>query len=738
MLGLLVSIVSHLFEGVIGPTLIQISYWIVDQLSNFMLNAFKFSTLEEVVVNLPGLEGADNALLYMAFGLAIILFAFGIYQYFLSPKGSREGAMAQVLRFSAVCFFIGNSTLVIEKVLSITYRIYSLALNSNTGETALKGENFDKLINSLQNPENSKLTEGMEGAVNAVISWNIFGMVIGGIFFLILICYVVKLWLKMFERYVNFIVELYLFPVTVSFMANASMQDVFFTYLRALISQYMIMLLNIFFVKVAIYNIVNGFFLVLLNESNIFESFFFSVAFVKIALKIEELIQTWGLFGMSAGTVLDDARNVLQVMRDGALFMGGTLGGKGVTGGIGGSAKAMASSLANSKVAKAMLPGTLIGGAVKNAAKGGVMGAINGFQNGEGVSGKLKGALAGGGKGMFMKPNGRAQMAKGWANQKKVGAAVQNMALRKGASLEEAKKLSNQAMNAMRNGKNVSTAADIRKPMTKNAPLTAKAKSLCSNTNGFVSRNEIKTAAGMQKKKMSRKMDMVQAQSLIGSNIISDSPDKGLGTCIGGTYNKANGTASLNFMKTKENGEKEYTKATAIPLNDTAESKGYAAEILKAADSSGIKYMESVSDDGQKWAVLEDNKLPKNISQEMEHRESFANTVINTDLQSANSTIREHNAAAVETILNTSPEKFIQCSEDGADIKYRGESDVAAEAFRDWIAANNFANSSNDKPYDLDSAAKDVYQAKLNKDQQEKLKSYWKRDESSDEETKWW
>ena len=130
--------------------------------------------------------------------------------------------------------------------------------------------------------------------------------------------------------------------------------------------------------------------------------------------------------------------------------------------------------------------------------------------------------------------------------------------------------------------------------------------------------------------------------------------------------------------------------------------------------------------------------MPKNISQEMEHRESFANTVINTDLQSANSTIREHNAAAVETILNTNPEKFIQCSEDGADIKYRGESDVAAEAFRDWIAANNFENSSNDQPYDLDSAAKDVYQSKLNEDQQKKLKSYWKRDESSDEETKWW
>ena len=724
---LILSICSHFLEKFAGPIMVQIFYFVIDQLSNFMLSAFKFSTLQEVVIDLPGLEGADNALLYMAFGLAIILFTFGIYQYFISAKGSREGAVTQIFRFSIVCFFIGNSTLVIEKVLSITYKIYTLAVNSNTWDTYLNGENFDNLIDAMKNPSEGAWIYA-ENAVNAAINWNLFSMIAEAIFLIILVWYVIKLWLKMFERYVNFIVELYLFPVTVSFAANASLQDVFFTYLRAIISQYMILLINVFFLKVALYNIVNGIFLALVNRTNVFMSFFFSVAFIKIALKAEELIQTWGLFGMSAGTVMDDARNLLGVMRDGALFMGGSMGGSvGGKGAIGGTAKSFASAISNSKLGSFVTkhgPG--------NAVLGGILGAKNGIQNGKGIGGKIAGAASGGIKGLGFMTNKSSELYKAWNQQKKAGATAKNVSLQNGASLDEAKKLEKQAKRDKRTGKTTYTAAETKRSKFQGNSLQTMANKLCTsstNPNGFVSKNLVSAAATRKKENLSHDLTAFKMQSLVGTDAMGN---KQVGACTGGSYNEATGTASLTYCKTNEEGKKEYTQATAIPFNDTDDgAAGYSTQLNKLMDSSDIKFTESISDDGQKWAIIPDENMPSAITDEMDSRLSKANTAINEDLQKANDKIKGHNSDIVKPILETSPEKFIQCDKDGSNMRFCGEDETAAEAFRDYISNNNFPKASSGSSYDLDEAARDVFQ-NLNDENKIYLKSYWKYKKTSD------
>lgn len=712
---LLNSVFNHSAD-ILGKATLQVSYVIADFLSNLLLNLFDFGSISSIVIDLPGLEGADIALSYMAFGIAMILFAIGIYQYFLSPRGSRDGVVMQIGRIAIVCFFIGNATAVIEKVLNISYKIFILARDSNGDVAQLKGDTFDKLAEAFTSGDRTILNI----TYNALLDWSVVGFIMEVIFLLIILWNVLKLWLKMFERYVNFIVELYLFPVTVSFMANASMQDVFFTYLRALISQYMILLLNIFFAKVALLNIVNGFLIAMVNENNIYTLFLFSLAFIKIALKMEELIHTWGLFGMSAGSVLDDAREILQVARDGAIYMSNFSGGKGVIGKVGNFAKSTGSSIANSKIGR-FLPGTFAGHAVVGAAKG----AANGFRTGEGVAGKLKGALSGALKGTVMNPADREKMTKKWNETKKTGAAVEKASLLKGATADEAKQAGRKAINDIIAGRTSSTASEIKQPRTQNGSLHSMAEDLCkSNANGFVSKKQVSADAKQQKEDLSRKIDTTEAMSLVGGNGIESSK---LGSCMGGTYNEATGTASLTYCKINEEGGKEYTQATAIPLNDTDDgAAGYSPQLNKLMDSSDIKFTESISDDGQKWAIIPDKSMPPEIKSEMDSRLSNVNTAINTDFEEANKIIKTHNYEKVDAIMKSNPQEFIQCDKNGSNVKFCGKDELAAEAFLDYSSKNNQSSSYDNSSDNLDEAAKAAYQT-LSPDQKTKLQAHWSK-----------
>lgn len=711
--SLIISIFTHSFKDVIGESVLQLAYVFADFLSNMVLQLFDFESIDSIVVNLPGLEGADIALSYMAFGIAIILFAVGIYQYFLSPQGSRDSVPMQIGRIVIVCYFIGNATLVIEKVLNISYKIFILAKDKNGDVAQLKGDTFNQLLDAFESGERSLVHEGF----NAILDWNSVSFVLEGVFLLVILWNVFKLWLKMFERYVNFIVELYLFPVTVSFMANASMQDVFFTYLRALMSQYIILLLNIFFTKVALLNIVNGFLVALLSENNIYTLFLFSLAFVKIALKMEELIHTWGLFGMSAGSVLDDAREVLQVMRDGAIFTGGAFGGKGSVGG-GNSFLEHAKNAFGGKKAS-------FGDGIGSLASG-IYGMGKGIQNGKGIGGKVGGAVNGFIKGVTPKGTSetKKQIGKYLENRnerKKYGKAAYDSALRSGMPKKDAKISKNQVMNDMKPKENSRMAAEIKKkPGIANQSISSYAGAMCKGpVKKMVSKASLSKAAAEQKNSLTRRLNTAQAHSLVGPKTISDTEGIGLGKCVGGEYNHATGTASLNFEKINKNGEKEYTKATAVPFNDTRDGKGYAPQILEAANGSGIQYTESISEDGQRWAIIQDQNMPSEISGEMENRSSAWDLKINTDLENAESIIRNNNENAVKGIIDTDPERFIKANEDGSKIEYSGENDeTSKEAFQDWLSAYNMQGA------DLDEGAGNAFR-QLNDDLKKKVIEYW-------------
>ena len=111
--------------------------------------------------------------------------------------------------------------------------------------------------------------------------------------------------------------------------------------------------------------------------------------------------------------------------------------------------------------------------------------------------------------------------------------------------------------------------------------------------------------------------------------------------------------------------------------------------------------------------------MPSEISGEMENRSSAWDLKINTDLENAESIIRNNNEKAVKGIIDTDPERFIKANEDGSKIEYSGENDeTSKEAFQDWLSANNMQGA------DLDEGTGNAFR-QLNDELKKKIIEYW-------------
>lgn len=720
---LLQKILSYLLGSFFTGILLQFNAVIVELISNFSLQVFKFDSIEAVILNLPGLEGGLNGIVYAGFGLAIILFAFNIYQYFIFPQNAKDSFLSVLARFGIGCFAIGNTTLIIEKVFDVSSKIYNLMLNANTDSLAtVETDSFYTLENELTEPSENAFSNMKEFAVQ-FMNWSEVAVFISALLCLLLLWQLIKLWAKMFERYVNFIVELYMFPLTVSFVSNGSTQEVFFTYLRAVLSQYVILLLNIFFVKVSLYNVVNGYLVQMSGQNLSIISFFFCLGFIKVAMKAEELIQTWGLFGLSSGSVIDDVHSVLQEVRDASLATGQNLLGNGSSGvpgggflnsGIGKSIKNMASTIGKTGFA----------GAIKSAAKG--------YYNERG-KGAFKGALGISSTDTKSMKNtiksavgGRVTSAKNAIQQFRQGDSPKDAVAAYKKSMENYKKMQDPKPNSIATATKIKSQARTNISKQTAGPLTANAKNMISaattadNKKVPISKSSLSESAKNQKADKTMQLSSSQAQDLIGfdkSSALMKAGNNEEKVCTGGTYDKASGTASLTFESRGNDGSVKVSKALAVPINDFQGEdgilvKGYGQQIEQTSSTAGIQYIESTADDGQKWAVISENSIPEPIKMEIGRRETEFNTNINEDLQEGNHEIAKHNSDAVDQMSQSEIVKFNENDEP----VYAGDpsDELLKEALVDYISINKLKMSQNGN---MDEIAREYYDSKKTLDQ---------------------
>lgn len=663
MTTLLTTVSLWLLMTLAFPLILQVISIICNVITTLMVSFFDFSTISAVIQVFPGLQGGLEALRTAGMGIAIVLFVIGIYQYFISPHSSKDSWPTMIARFLISLFMIYYSSQFIEYIMGLGNAIYELVLNAPTWQTA--SADITTTLNRLANRDPISVIS-IGSIANAVFNTTDLGLILCAVFIVILLYQMLKLWLRSFERYANFIIELFSFPLTASFAANATTMDTFVTYLRAVLSQYLILLMNVFFVKVAFANIFLGVLNNLYGGTNVITQFLYSMAFIKVAVKAEELVRSWGLQTLSSGSVLDDfsqmgrdlmiaAHTIGMLGSGGASPTGSASMGMFDKSGFGRGVERLG-KLANHKpvspVSKVL--GGAYGGASAMASAvtaykaGGVKAVVNEMKKGV-SSGYKTGALQPAVKSVknMGKANFSAKQTKEQNIQQKGNALGIDKPLMPTAkamyhgaknlldpnarmeTVNAAREKMKYGMNAARDGyKNLydpNKKSEAVKSMTsqKAAVMEAEKRKIEANSTKPISHKGLDDIAKVQ-----RSFSPQESNKMIGKTAADFANKNGLGDLQSGTYNSSTGVATQHYKNEGRNGAVRESNLYAYPLNG---EHSYMEALEKASSKGNVSYTLSEGDEmvmgsdgtmeASRFAVFSNYKdIPKDMLEEEKAR----------------------------------------------------------------------------------------------------------------------
>ncbi|MCC8139755.1 MAG: hypothetical protein LIO67_05580 [Lachnospiraceae bacterium] len=704
MKELLIGIVNILSEGIVAIIRSFISA-VLTVITTAILSPFTFATTAQVESHFGGIYMFHEALISIGFGIAILLVLWNILRYMWMPDSQTESAGMILVRFFMALFLTYYSSSVIDYVLLYGNKFYQVILGAEIDQNS-----FSEQIENLFSLDVSRV---LNIAENTWISVSVVGLVILIVLALILVWNFIKLWFQLFERFANFVVELYLCPLAFCALASNTACPVFFCWLRCIISQFALLIMNVWFVKVFLYSFTIGTGMSLVGTTdNLLIYCMFQIAFLKVAQNAEQILNNWGLMALSSGRITGDLGEMMSAYRSATQLITGRIAGFG---GSGGAAAGGFSGVGGLKgfMSSHGLPKGFTGKGVPGRAvraAGGIIGGIkgvvtrNGFANGwRSGSEKVNSGIQKANQKIadIARENPRAARAAagagiGGAAAGPVGAGIGAVA----GGITGRRKVA----------ASVATASDIRNAEQRMEVASShsaqdQAKRYLSGidtTGKMINRKEkVPQFNNLSEPKATSYGDDPEksARSLFGDNLLRNAQIQGLGSCVGVSYNAATGHGTASFEKTGFDGKVQRTNVDAYAL--TGKPNYQKAHSIAESSHGSETFVQSQGAEGTEY-VCYIGKTPQAI-REQEEVYKRENSIYVPDEEVRDEVcaeIAKGNAAYVDDPVNE--RQFLAFDEEGEYIGPSRElqkyGSAAYEAMEDWIREKGI-HTADDSPH---------------------------------------
>ncbi len=663
------SLVDSAFERlvatIIGSFLDFISI-VCSAITDSILSPFTFATTAQLEDCFPGIGIMMDGMKAVGLAIVIILSLYNCMMYIVRPDQIRESALGILFRGVFAGVLVGYSDYIIDWILALGSSLYDLFVDFRD----IASGSFADQVTNIMTLDISDLYGVVQ---NGIIALSMIGTIFVVILLVIVVWNYIKLWFQLFKRFANFAVQLYMAPLTLCSLGSTTTSSIFFSWCRCMVAQFLLLMLNAWFIKIFLYSLVLGG----LNIANNFIiHYLFLLGFLKVAQEAEDMIAKWGLFAMSSANAgpLAELREMGGMYMTAAMLMGGKVNG---ILGPGGAATASAAASAANK-------GGLVGG-LRNA---GIL-----RQNKDGSYSSLLGAKVG--------PKAYSQasaMASSWKNTKGepiTKRAIAAMEGRKNApqkDIGEFKKNHPRMYSAAAGAMAGSFAGPVGMVVGAGAGAVSStfrgdkkwasisptaAKDLTKSTGTFSARTiegKAKTAAQRYYDKvtgdgkvarvsstptfqditmpdvntkrfsaadMQNGENASQLRGAFGDNTYANT--KSLGNVTSMSYDPATGTKAAAFEKQDSNGNTVASTIKAYPLSGTNSYQGALDKAIENQTPGATGFYRTQDSDGNEYAVFhtDPGKSGGGIPQELRAQEQeYAN----------DATVRVNNAEVTEAL----------------------------------------------------------------------------------------
>ena len=291
-----------------------------------------------------------NAFLITAFVLLIILFMLKLLTSLFGPiTGSSEEPIALTVSTFISAFLIWFSYDIFRIFQKIADSLLDVFKESSPDSNLFKGKEFfnffgkdeNKLVRNQDYEKELKQANENRGDRDIYYSGKeedteLSTLIISFVVFFVIMVNLLKLFLEMYERYVVLGVLFYTAPLAFVAISSKSTMDIFRSWVRMVVSQFLLMMMNVFFLSVFTYSFKHQIDLASTHNGYIFNSWttfittsLLWVGWLMVGQKVDQHLQSVGLStaqsggGMAgaliagAGTFMAGARTAYNMVKSG-------------------------------------------------------------------------------------------------------------------------------------------------------------------------------------------------------------------------------------------------------------------------------------------------------------------------------------------------------------------------------------------------------------------------------------
>lgn len=706
--SLITTIVNFFSEG-LADGVKEMLRAFASLITETLLAPFKFATPQDLTKWFAGLSTYMDTMIVIGIALVIIICGWAALMQIMSPRGTEDTSLSIAARTIIAGWLVLSSNTVIATVLKYGDALYQLIF---TSEDMI---NFSDVIGGLLDQTPEEIADQITVAQSAFFSTIFIGSVFVIILVIILLWNFMKVWFQLFSRYANFCVQLYLCPCTLCTLTSTSTQFVFWSYVRTMVTQLALMILNAWFIRVFCVNIAGGFIAAATDaSSSILLVFMMQIGYLKVVQNAEQMLQNWGLTSMSSGKMMGDIPEIMSNYRAAAQMMTGRIPGFG--GGSNSGGKFGAGGLIGLKAKAGQFIGN-VPGAIK-AAPGRASAAVKNFGNGmkataNSVAKSVRGnnsAVKTAAQGIKAAGKGVASTAMSVAKGAGIGGIIAGPAGVVGGgiiggaghvfsaiSAKGAKAVASEMRSATPSKSQVvGTATGMQTAMRTIAGLDKSGKTSYPHSK-IPNCMDVKESQAIP---FDSNKDMeLQAKGVFGDNVVNAAKAGGMGKLTGGSYNPDTGKGSLTFEKEGTDGSVTRNVVSCYSLNG---DKNYSVAEKLGKEEEGITSLaHSRSEDGKEFVCYHDH-VPKAFEQqETEYKKDSREYVPNEKAQNQlNAAVAEANAAYAENPDNIW--RFVERTSENSVQPTREVGNVGSAAYevlKDWAKATG--HKTDGSPKDL-------------------------------------
>lgn len=241
----------------------------------------------------------NKIFLILGYVITTALFLFFLILCSVNPSGDKNSVIQLLITYPLILFAIYFS----DNIVNLVYDLALSAWTSVFTSSMLETSSLPYLMAYLVTIEYLNVVWDLQylGVLfNIAVGW-------------IIIKNALTMFIEVIERYVVSCLLYFGFGTSLSTLISATTRPIFFAYMRMIISQLLLLFLNIYFIK--------GFFLLLVNYTSWAGSIYgiiFVIAYLKTAQKIDNYLHSLGLNVAQTGTGL-----ATSIMGIGATMLGG-------------------------------------------------------------------------------------------------------------------------------------------------------------------------------------------------------------------------------------------------------------------------------------------------------------------------------------------------------------------------------------------------------------------------------